>query len=396
MRQGNRKRGRPSSGACRLLSPGWSDRTRRALEQLIDRGAHKNLPVVFDFDNTLVAGDLQEATLAVLARDRILTASRLAETLSPPFRLPDRGRVTLNSSADITEYYEAFLAPTAHGARDLTPLANSYAWAIEVLAGLSISEVVTATAEVCRLSRLPRPSHIEVTPGKTRFPVPTFYPQMVELVAELLRRQFDVWIVSGTNVWSVRWMVKHELNTRLRQLGLRTGLRPDRIIGVSTLLADARDWLYKDSLLVQENDRYAALDETVLAKYRLTSRLQFPVPTYSGKVACILDAIGDRPYLCLGDSPGDHAMLSFGENRLWMARLEKPDHVNQTIQLIRRSGSRGWMLQPTLASGNPSFVPDLDRLAKRHKSISAELRRTVCKLSDIGKQLGLISTAASS
>lgn len=383
MTRGNRLRKRAGRRACQLLSPGWSDCTRRALEQLIDRGAHQYLPVVFDFDNTLVAGDLQEATLAVLARHGVLTASRIAATLSPPFRLPGRGRVTLQSSADITEYYEAFLAPTAHGARDLTPLANSYAWAIEVLAGLRISDVVAATNEVCQLSRLPVPGHIEVTPGKTRYPVPTFYPEMVELMAELLRRKFDVWIVSATNVWSLRWMVKHELNVRLRDHGWPTGLRPDRIIGVSTLLTDRRDWLYKDSLLVRENVRYAALDKQVLSTYRLTSRLQFPVPTYSGKVACILDAIGCRPYLCLGDSPGDHAMLSFAENRLWLARLEKLEYVRQTLELIRKSGSSGWMLQPTLASGHTGFVPDLALLVKRYKDMSAELRRTTRKLAAI-------------
>jgi hypothetical protein len=359
------------------------------LERLIDHGAHQNLPVIFDFDNTLVAGDLQEATLAVLARNRILTPERIPESLSPPFRLPGRGRITLQASADITEYYEAFLTPTAHGERDPTPLANSYAWAIEVLAGLRVSDVVEATREVCRLSRLPAPSHIEVTPGKTRYPVPTFYPEMIELVAELLRRQFDVWIVSGTNVWSVRWMVKHELNPRLRQFGLRTGLRADHIIGVSTLLADRRDRLYKDSLLVRGNAPYAALNEKALSRYRLTSRLQFPVPTYSGKVACILDALGRRPYLCLGDSPGDHAMLNFGKNRLWVARLEKPDHVRQTIQLIRGTGSKGWILQPTLSSGNAGFVPNLDALVAQSQNISAELRNTARKLSSKAKQLGL-------
>ncbi|MBE0540057.1 MAG: hypothetical protein IH623_01540 [Verrucomicrobia bacterium] len=380
-------RSKPSG--CQLLSPGWTNHTRRTLERWIDHGAHQNLPVIFDFDNTLVAGDLQEATLAVLARDGILTASRIAETLSPPFRLPGRGRITLQASADITEYYEAFLTPTAHGERDPTPLANSYAWAIEVLAGLRVSDVVEATREVCRLSRLPAPSHIEVTPGKTRYPVPTFYPEMIELVAELLRRQFDVWIVSGTNVWSVRWMVKHELNPRLRQYGLRTGLRADHIIGVSTLLADRRDRLYKDILLVRENVRYAALNEKVLSQYRLTSRLQFPVPTYSGKVACILDALGRRPYLCLGDSPGDHSMLAFGEHRLWMARVEKPGHFQQTARLIRATGTKGWVLQPTLASGNPGFVSDLGALAKRNAGPPHEVRTAARSLSALSKRLGL-------
>ena len=93
----------PRAGKCRLNCPGWNSQTRRALEQLIDRGAGQGLPVVFDFDNTLVCGDLQEATLAVLARAGKLTAKKLPETLSPPFRVPGGQRITIESSADITE-----------------------------------------------------------------------------------------------------------------------------------------------------------------------------------------------------------------------------------------------------------------------------------------------------
>ncbi len=379
--------GRTKRGNCRLLSPGWSEKTRRVLERLIDRGANRNLPVVFDFDNTLVAGDLQEATLAVLARAGRLTAARIPATLSPSFRLPGKGRRTLSGSADITEYYEAFLSPTMHGKLDTTPLANSYAWAIEVLAGLRVSDVVGATQEVCRLSRLPAPGYIEVTPGKTRFPVPTFYPEMVELVAELVRRSFDVWIVSATNVWGVRYMVQNELNPRLRQHGVRTGLRPDHIIGISTLLADRHDHLYKDCLLVQENPRYAALDENVAKNFRLTSRLQFPVPIYSGKVACILDTIGRPPHLCVGDSPGDHAMLTFSKNRLWVARLEKSDHLNQIARIIRTTGTAGWLLQATSNETKPCFVSDLDAFARQNTNLSREVRASARKLSALSKRL---------
>ena len=379
--------GRTNSRNCRLLSPGWNEKTRRALERLIDRGANRNLPVVFDFDNTLVAGDLQEATLALLARAGRLTAAQIPATLSPSFRLPGKGRRTLSGSADITEYYEAFLSPTVHGELDPTPLANSYAWAIEVLADLRVSDVVDATREVCRLSRLPAPGYIEVTPGKTRFPVPTFYPEMVELVAELVRHSFDVWIVSATNVWGVRCMVQNELNPRLRQHGVRTGLRPDHIIGISTLLADRHDHLYKDCLLVRENPRYAALDERVIGNYRLTSRLHFPVPIYSGKVACIFDAIGRPPHLCIGDSPGDLAMLAFSQNRLWIARLEKPDHQHQTARIIRATGTAGWLLQATSAGTRPCFVPDLDALARQNTNLPREMRAAARRLSALSKRL---------
>jgi len=376
-----------SVGRCRLCCPGWNDQTRRALERLIDRGAGQNLPVVFDFDNTLVCGDLQEATLAVLARDGKLTAAKLPETLSPPFRVPGGKRITIESSADITEYYEAFLAATAHGDRDPSPLATGYAWAIEALVNLRVSDIVAATERVRRASQPPHPAYLEVAPGRTRFPVPFFYPEMVELVAALVNRRFDVWVVSATNVWGVRWMVLRELNPQLRRYGVRTGLRADHVIGVSTLLTDRKVHLYKDALLVQENSRYAALDESVCRQFRLTSRLQYPVPTYSGKVACIFDAIGRPPYLCIGDSPGDHAMMTFSQNRLWIARLDKTGFQQKTARLISETGHAGWLLQATLTKGKPGFVAEHEDLGATVAGVPREAHAASDAVTALGKRM---------
>ena len=249
------------------------------------------------------------------------------------------------------------LAPTVHGDQDPTPLANGYAWAVEVMENLRITDVLDATRTGCELAAPSGPGFVEVTPGKTRFPVPSFYSEMVELVAELIRHRFDVWIVSASNAWSVRWMVLHELNPRLRQRGLKAGVRADHVIGMTTLLKDRASQLYKDSILVRENAAYANLDDKVVRSFRLTSRLQFPVPTYSGKIACILDAIGGPPFLCVGDSPGDHAMLAYSKNRLWIARLEKPGFQEKLAELLRKTGTAGWMVQATRTKGVQGFVP---------------------------------------
>ena len=366
---------------CQLVAPGWNDQTRRALERMINRGAGRDLPVVFDFDNTLVCGDVQEATLAVLARSGRLTIAHIPKTLSPPFRLPGKGRVTLQSGVDLTEYYEAFLAPTVHGDDDPTPLANGYVWAVEVLEQMRISEVVAATRTACEFTRPPHNGFIEVTPGRTRFPAPYFYPEMVELVAELVRHRFDVWVVSASNVWSVRWMVLQQLNPLLQERGVKPGLRADHVIGVSTLLTDRAGGLHKDVVLVKQNAAYAGLEEKTLKRFRLTSRLQFPVPTYSGKVACIFDAIGGRPYLCVGDSPGDHAMLAYSRNRLWIARLEKPGFQRKLTELMRQTGRTGWLVQAALTKGRPGFLPDFDELPTRLGAVPREVTDSAAILS---------------
>jgi hypothetical protein len=364
-----------------LHAPGWNPKTRAALEHLLRKGAGRHLPVVFDFDNTIICGDVSEATLAVLANSGLLRAARLPATLSPSFRPPGRAKVTLGSSADLLDYYDEFLTPTAHQQPDPTSMANGYVWAVEIMEGLRPLDIVNATRTAFEMSRAPTPAFIKLHSARTAVQIPFFYPEMVELIAQLLRHQFDLWVVSAGNVWSMRWMILHGLNPLLRQLGLDRGLRPEQLIGVATLLAGRNHRLYKDVILVRENPSYAALDPKTLATFRLTSRLQFPVPSYSGKVACLLDALGCRPYLCLGDSPGDHSMLTFSENRLWIARLDKPDYQQATANLLRKNGHAHWLFQPVF-TGNPAgLVPDLGQLAQTHRPLPPEIRKSTAILS---------------
>jgi len=335
---------------------GWNPATRRALENLIRRGSGKNLPVVFDFDNTLVCGDVGEATFAVLVRDGLLSPEKLAPNLSPSLRLRSGKRFTPASGTNLTEYYEALLDPTIHGDADPTPLATGYAWVVEAMAGLSIAEVVRATRTACEFACPGEVRLIEVTPRKTAYPAPWFYPEMVDLIAALIRHQFDVRIISASNAWSVRWMVQRRLNPMLRERGVREGIRPEQITGITTLLADRAGNLYKDPLLLRDNAGYAALDSKVLRALKLTSRLHFPVPTYSGKITCIHDTIGRRPVLCAGDSPGDLPMLAYSENRLWIARTEKQSSQRKLAETMRVTGNRGWLVQPVQTKDNPGFL----------------------------------------
>lgn len=361
----------------KLNSPGWSEANRARLEEWLRAGSGKHLPVVFDFDNTIVCGDVGEATLAWLAREGKLPPERFPADLCPPLVFPDGSRVTPASVTDATEYYEAFLAPSRQGPQDPAPFANGYVWAVEIMQGLNLLEVVRATRRVMELSEPMRERFVEATPGKNAYPIPFFYPEIVELIAVLIRQRFDVWIVSASNVWSVRCMVLHGLNPLLKTHGVRAGLPLDRVVGVSTLLADDRGGLHKDSVLTRENPDYLALKETALKPFRLTRLLHYPVPTYSGKVGAIWDYLGQRPFLCAGDSPGDHAMLSFSEHRLWIARLEKPDYQQATRKLMRRTGEPDWIVQPVLARKSPGFLSDAALVRQRLPGLSPNLRKSL-------------------
>jgi phosphoserine phosphatase len=345
---------------CNLKAPGWNDKARRSLEQLIERGSGQGLPVVFDFDNTIISGDVGEAALAILGAEGRLTPANVSKSLSPVLQLPGKQKIALDQCSDLMWYYEALLSPTVHGPADPNPLSNGYVWATQAMEGLTVAEVVAATARVFDLGQRPGNLQIEVTKGKTYYPPPRFREEMVELIAQFLRFKYVVWIVSASNVWSVRWMVLYGLNPLLRKRGIQKGLSPKHVIGVATLLTDRLGQLYKDSVLLKENSAYAAMHPKSLKAVRLTRHLQFPASVYSGKVACILDAIGHNPYFCAGDNPSDHPMMRISQHRLWIARLEKPKAQQITTALIRQTGKAGWILQVCTDANGPRFLTSLD------------------------------------
>ncbi len=338
-----------------LTYPGWSADCNRQLTELIERGAGQRLPVVFDFDNTLVCGDIGEATLAWLARDRRIAPGTLPH-LFPAFAQRDGRAASPAAFKDPTGYYEALLDPTVHGEKDPTPLSSGYVWAVEVMQGLTPEDVMRATERVWRLSEPGKIRTIEVSPGGGSYPVPFFYLEMVDLISELLRRDYDLWVISASNVWSVRWAISQVLNVPLRALGVGTGIKLNQVIGVSTLLSRADGTLCKDAVLVKEDVDYLELKPAALSRLQLTRWLQFPVPTYSGKVGVIWDYIGRRPYLGVGDSPGDLPMLSFCENRLWIDRIDKPRY-RQAMELTRHNHPGVWISQPVRTREAPAFVP---------------------------------------
>jgi hypothetical protein len=368
---------RPSKSSPLLQAAGWTDAVRARLESLIRNGSGKGLPVVFDFDNTLVCGDIGEATMAVLVKSGALDPARLPETFFPSFRRPGQELVTVAGCADLTEYYEAFLAPTADGSEDPAPHANGYAFALEVMTGLSPLQVVEATWQAYRIARAGEVRLIEVTPGKTAYPAPYFYPEMVELLARLLEHKFDVWIVSASNVWSVRWMILKALPPLLRQHGVTLTIPPDRVVGISTLLSDKEHRLFKDSLLVRHVPSYASLRKDALSRFQLTSRFHFPVATYSGKIACIMDQIGRPPHICAGDSPGDLPMMKFSEHRLWVARLEKPDYQRAAIRAMSEAEASRWLVQPALTKTSPGLVRNAAQIEARLNAPPESVQRSL-------------------
>jgi len=289
----------------------WPSPLRQNLLQIIGAGAGKQLPAVFDFDDTIVRGDIGEATLGWLVKSGALTPDKWQSEAVGLGGEDHGGRNPM-------ERYQKLLTPTVHGSDDPAPLANGYAWAVTAMAGLQLTEVLHATDEVMALAGRQPAAGIKIAPELERIPLPEFHPEMVELLGELIRCEFEVWIISASNVWSVRRMVLRGLNPRLHAAGIVRGIRMDHIVGTCTLLADTERRRFKDAVLVRENPAYAQLAAAEMNRYRLTSHLQYPLPAYSGKLACVFDAIGRWPHLCAGNAPSDAAMMQVSEHQLWV------------------------------------------------------------------------------
>jgi phosphoserine phosphatase len=345
-----------------LKAPGWSPAAREGLERLIAVGAGRSLPAVFDFDNTIVCGDIGEATMALLAAEGVLTPGSIPESIAPPFLSRSGKMIDLRECPDVTVYYEELLDLSWHRAEDRAPLSAGYLWAVEIMQGLTALEVTAAADRVMAMGG-PGGAVIGVTPGVSSYPVPFFYPQMVELLAVLLDNGCDPWVVSASNVWSVRRMVLRGLNPLLASMGCRRVIAPDRVVGVSMLMADREGRLCRDHLLAGHNGGYAAMDDETLADFTLTGLLHLPAPVYSGKVAAITDMVGQRPCLAVGDSPGDLPMLAHAGLRLWIARLEKTGYQREFAGSASATGG-DWLVQPVICGKSPGFVAGRDEIAR--------------------------------
>ncbi len=80
-----------------LSGKGWSERARAGLARLIESGAGKGHAAVFDFDNTIVCGDIGEATLALLAKEKLIKKDDIPAELAPSFRSPAGETVSLST-----------------------------------------------------------------------------------------------------------------------------------------------------------------------------------------------------------------------------------------------------------------------------------------------------------
>lgn len=113
--------------------------------------------------------------------------------------------------------------------------------------------------------------------------------------------------------------------------------------------------------------------------------------TFKGKVAGIQNFITrGRPLLVGGDAAGDFEMLNLAENRLWIARLDKPSKQEAVAKQIQNDQEGNWLIQPTISGAPVGFVPNSCELTKRldahgNTEVDANVKESVATLESTGQ-----------
>lgn len=328
----------------------WNKQTKANLEKLIKNHSHENKIVVFDFDNTIISRDIGEYSFSHLVKNELINIKKIQD-ISPDFNI-DNQLISLDNSSPI-EYYESLMKSTAHQSKDQSEIINGYIWLVQALTGLSLKDIV--------ISAKTSFSYIEESEKKfittEKYLPPFFQPEMIDLIGKLIISGFKVNIVSASNVWLIRFIVKEFLNPLLEQKFKKDiKVLAKNIFGINTLLKDKRDnQLYKDIHLIKSNKNYLNCDLNELDNYQITNQIVQPVSTFEGKTTTIKKYIlkdNQKVFLTVGDSPNDLDMMINSEYKLWIERTEKSSYLKEINDYIDPS----WYFQKVNTIENPGFI----------------------------------------
>ena len=218
-----------------------------------------------------------DRAIAAFDADGTLWNTDLGETL---FGYQVRNKLLPGLPPDPWAHYEGLKANVSHEV--------AYLWLAQINDGLPLVQVQAwAQAAVAEMH-----------------PVPVF-PEVKDLIAELLDLKVEVYIVTA----SIKWAV--EPGAAL------VGLTPDNVIGIRTKV--------KNGLITTEQDG--------------------PITYRAGKVEGLKAVIGETsPFLCAGNTEGDLALLENATDlRLVIAGNPESNHNFPTEQrMLKLARERGW------------------------------------------------------
>lgn len=250
---------------------------------------------VFDFDNTIIGGDLGETGLLFAMRRGFLRADDTLFELVPENaraafkeRWPKTGEV----SEDLVEALKNHYYEKVENGGEV----EAYHWLTRVFAGHSAIELETFADKLIE----------EVFRDPARYGLRR-RDEMIELIGFFDRAGFDVFVVTASPEWLVRGFAKHIQLPREHVIGPR---------------------------LVVEKDGHAA------------PKIDGNFPWRAGKVIAIRTRIppgGRTPHFVAGDAVGDLEMLQAVTHDALVF-----DRGN--VELLELAKARGWMIQKPFES----------------------------------------------
>ena len=283
------------------LAGNWDQKVKSKIDGRLtpSQALDRKKCAVFDFDKTLISGDIGEAVFAEL-----ILSGRIK-------KMPGFGHEYIDSSQclhDLCGHYNFLIG---------CDKALAYQWLVSIMEGLTVKDVLDATESVCSgdccFSYYDDASNKMIHCSS---PKPFIEMQsLIKICQDLV--DIEVRVISSSNVISVRYVAE-----------LWFGIKPQNVFGVAPEISPA----FNPSLVFDSQDEY---NFSKVADYKLSGRLSKPVPIYEGKVEFFK---GIRDFvLVAGDSSNDVPMMvePNGEEykclRLWI------DYQGEDTKTLKRS-----------------------------------------------------------
>ena len=301
-----------------LQKSGWTPELSKLFAKNILRYKDSGRNVVFDFDNTVICGDIGEKVLRTFNSD-FYQFKESHKGFSPVFQFNNE-LITLETKGAL-EYYNHFLSYSAlNFNNDLYYKSIPYAWAVQIMEGLTLKDLLGITEKV-----FPAFTQPDVTGIK-----PFIYPAILKLIELLQKNGFECRFITASNVWSVRKIILEIINPLLKEQDVSHLISPDSVIGLEVLLQHkGSNELRKDQQLVNVED-YTEMIKAEGDQWLLTPNLNFPVTAYDGKVAAYHKHFGlTQPLFCFGDTTSDINLLAIAKHPVWIAKMENPTEAEK-------------------------------------------------------------------
>lgn len=342
-----------------LDKSGWNEYTYQRILELVSANKNSGKKAIFDFDNTTIARDISEAVVGQISVDKAIKPSDISTDIAPTFILNNK-KVNINQG--LGNYYEAAATAGSASGNEF----GDYSYLLlpaQYFANKPLSFLVNQVKKAYANGIASK----DLTTGKEStvggFGRPFVYPQMADLYGFLRNNGIDVWIVSAGITWTVRWLVHNAMNPVITaKYGEQAAMPMSQVLGMTTLLRDERTGeLVYDNVLAHNkaNQEYLDLDQRETRHFTILAQPSGVLTWRGGKVGGMQNFITrERPLLVGGDASGDFEILNMAENRLWIARLDKPTKQKAIAEQIQNDQQGNWLIQPTISSAPVGFVPN--------------------------------------